>query len=707
MPKISLAGFKDPVRRPRYIIWTVVAVLVIITVMIPVLGATSTRWFCINGCHKVQDDTIESYAHSTHNRISCMACHMPVNANPIIFLMHKAEALGELAQTVTNNYELPLNAEDEVALTMKSEQCTQCHNIETRVITPSPGIKINHAAHISRGVTCTICHNRVAHNEDFTLTLKDPKTGKPNQKHPNFMNMTACFRCHGQEAGAPAPGTCSACHTPGFQLKPASHFDPNFFPKGHAELAKSAEETVTETLKETGQSVVTGQRKGQFEAASRQAGQKGAKTVGQLLPPVGAIFYCGTCHKDQFCLDCHGTPMPHSDEFKNPTNVSDPKGHPVISTQIPDKCVMCHTKDDPNFCNKCHHGTQVNWTFNPAVPWLNQHPQAVAKSGVKVCQKCHTATFCSDCHTKNHVFPASHRQPTWLRSPIPSVTVFGSQPASATALHAQAALESTETCAVCHGEGGANAPFCAACHKKEMPHPSDFKTQKGVHGTEGQKNPAVCRNCHTWPELCSNCHHVGSSFSQPWLAVHGGSVEKNGTGTCFQCHPQTGFCQPCHQSRKIIPPSHKSNTFVKAPGATLGQHAQLYQKDNAICTYCHPLGTAQTLPNSDFCKGCHKVDMPHPEGFGKTNSEPANGKNGGQHTQLLSSGQVSEAVCMNCHETAFCDSCHHAQSVPTVPWIKYHPNVVKAKGATGCFDCHQETFCSDCHVNLAKRGLLK
>ena len=139
MAKISLAGFKDPVRRPRYIIWAIVAVLVIIAVMIPVLGVTSTYWFCAEGCHKVQDDTIIAYNHSSHSKISCMACHMPVKANPVVFLLHKAEALGELYMTVTNKFELPLNGESEVALTMKTTQCTQCHNLATRPDHPEPG----------------------------------------------------------------------------------------------------------------------------------------------------------------------------------------------------------------------------------------------------------------------------------------------------------------------------------------------------------------------------------------------------------------------------------------------------------------------------------------------------------------------------------------------------------------------------------------
>ena len=120
MAKISLAGFRDPVRRPRYLLWSFVAVLVLAAVMILALGITSTRWFCAEGCHKVQDDTILAYERSPHSEISCMACHMPAGANPVVFILHKAEALGELYLTVTNNFELPLNAESEVALTMPS-----------------------------------------------------------------------------------------------------------------------------------------------------------------------------------------------------------------------------------------------------------------------------------------------------------------------------------------------------------------------------------------------------------------------------------------------------------------------------------------------------------------------------------------------------------------------------------------------------------
>ena len=704
MPKISLAGFKNPATRPRLIIWLLVAVLVIAGVMIPVLGITSTRWFCAESCHKVQDDTIIGYQRSAHSEISCMACHMPVGANPAVFLLHKAKALGELVKTVTNDYELPLNAESEYALTMTEDKCTQCHSPKTRVFTPSEGIKINHAVHSEKSITCTLCHNRTAHVEDFPLTLKDPKTGEPSKKHLDFMKMTACFRCHGLEEKAPAPGKCEACHTPGFNLRPPSHEATGAFIAKHGEVALEVDKEVQKTLVETGIQAVTGERKAEFEAAERQQGDK-KEMVGELLPPVGAINECGTCHKDAFCLTCHGTPMPHTTEFKEPKDIKDPKGHPAVSKAMPDKCVMCHTKDNPNFCTECHHGKKVDYTFDPAQPWTQQHPKAVEKSGLKSClDKCHTAQFCADCHTKVKVLPASHKQSFWTHPQAPTVTKYGSQAASATALHSVAAQKTTEQCEVCHGAGGVNAPFCAACHKLQMPHSKEFKQ---FHAKTGRQDPKVCLNCHTWPQMCSNCHHVGASTTTPWMKVHGTSVTQNGAGGCVaKCHKQAD-CVACHTSRKVVPASHKAAGFIKVPGTERGTHAALYNKDPAVCTYCHA-GDAGNLPNSAFCKNCHKIDIPHPNGFGMKDPKAAPSlNNAGTHGQTITSGQVSRATCMKCHEVASCNACHHQGSVPDQQWMRYHPQVVKKSGADSCYGCHNETYCSNCHVNLAKRGLLK
>ena len=397
MARISFKGFTDPVTRPRYIIWALVAVLVIAGVMIPVLGITSTRWFCSEGCHKVQDDTIKAYQHSAHSEISCMACHMPVNANPVIFLIHKAEALGELVQTVSNNYELPLNAESEVALTMTEDKCTQCHNLKTRKVTASYGIKINHQIHQDKEVTCTLCHNRTAHIEDFELTLKNPN-GEPSHKHEVFMKMTACFRCHTQSAAGessktaePKPtGKCEACHTPGFPLKPPSHETTSFYPAGHAELAKEADKKVVEAKGEAWFESASGETSSQVKQAEKEnAPAARGESLGEELKPVEQINECSTCHAKKFCIDCHGLPMPHPSTFQ--------KDHGKLGTASPALCAKCHGNAD-SFCNECHHGAAMKVPYNTTVPWLQNHPNIVNQVGASACFKCHNPTICANCH---------------------------------------------------------------------------------------------------------------------------------------------------------------------------------------------------------------------------------------------------------------------------------------------------------------------
>ncbi len=692
MAKLSFAGFKDPVLRPRFIIWIGIAVLLMIAIMIPVLGVTSTRWFCANACHKVQDDTITAYRHSSHVNVSCLSCHMPVNASPVVFMMHKVEALGELYLTLSNKFPLPLNAEDEVALIMGAEQCTQCHNPANRIVTPSSGMKIDHNKHSAKNIPCTVCHNRIAHKEDFAMTLTQPATHQKNRTHDNFMLMTACFRCHGQEDNSPALGACTACHTADYPLKPASHFDPAFFPKGHAGMAKSAEETVTEALKEANIATVTPEVKSEWK---QTGGSK--ETLGQKLIPVKAVFYCGTCHRQEFCTNCHGTPIPHSDEFKAPKQAGDPLGHPAQSKVIGAKCLMCHGDNNKtNFCRDCHHGKKLGYAFNPAQPWLIQHPKAVAKAGVKPCTaSCHAANFCSVCHTSRRIIPGSHSSLLWVHPATPSRSFYGSRPATPSAGHALAAKQSIESCQVCHGAAGINSPFCTGCHKAQVPHTEEFRK---FHGATGRKNPVVCRNCHGFVELCSDCHHVGASNAARWINLHGSSVDKNGSESCLaKCHKKTD-CQSCHTSRRVKPSSHSAGLFVRRAGKAIGNHAALFDKDSSVCTFCHS-GVQASLPNSRFCNNCHRITMPHnfnqgiPQKF--------------EHKMGFQKKRFSRALCLRCHEQTFCDNCHHAAGARSgAPWLRFHPNVVKKSGANACFVCHQETFCSDCHVNRAQ-GLIK
>jgi len=669
MVKISLAGFKDPVRRPRTIIWTGVIVLALAAFVVVALGATSTRWFCASTCHKVQDDSIAAYENSSHSEVSCMACHEPVNADPITLVLKKLKSAGEAYLTVTGNYDLPLNAESELSMNhveFPSTMCTQCHSAN-RVVTPSAGIIIDHKVHADKDVTCTTCHNRIAHNET-NLNLK-----LTQQKHPDYTTMQGCFRCHSLAKGAQAPGACSACHTPDFPLKPSNHNVANFFPKGHGELAKTYYDEEIKAADEASKAV---------EGAEKAASSEGE--VGIKVTPFKQVAYCGMCHDEKtFCEVCHGTAMPHSEDFKT-------KSHPAVAKTSIAKCVVCHGDNAAtHFCDNCHHGSQVGGKFDAATPWLNGHAKVVTASGMDSCLKqCHTSQFCSDCHTKLKPFPTSHKAATWLHSPAGA----DSQAADKTPAAHAAAAKNIKACEICHGAGDATKnPFCVGCHQLEMPHPADFKQ---FHAKTGSANPKVCANCHTFKELCSNCHHVGSSPAVPWINQHPASISAKGTAGCFKtCHQDKPFCITCHQQNKALPDSHKAANWTHRTDANGAAHWVAYNKQKDSCAYCHGDGDANS---NAFCQGCHKVPMPHPSGFGAKDK-------GGQHAADFKAtpAKLDRATCTNCHAAAFCNACHHVGSSPTVPWLTQHPSVVKAGNPQDCFKCHKETYCSYCHVRLS------
>lgn len=295
MAKISLAGFKDPVRRPRFIVWTFVVVLALAAFVVVMLGATSTRWFCAEVCHYVQDDTIAAYNASSHAEISCMACHEPVNADTFTFLVAKVKSGLEVIPTVAKTFSLPLNAGSALALEggvhMGSQQCTQCHS-SNRVVTAGEGIKIDHKKHADAGVWCTLCHNRVAHNDKDVAPVLVAPNGTKNVAHPDFMKMDACFRCHDLEGkvkmagtGAKAAsGVCTTCHPAGFELVPESHEAADWSTSAHGEHAK-------DLLKEMGT----------LEAEAKVLEEEGIEPY--LAAPVNECF---TCHVEaKFCDACH------------------------------------------------------------------------------------------------------------------------------------------------------------------------------------------------------------------------------------------------------------------------------------------------------------------------------------------------------------------------------------------------------------------
>jgi nitrate/TMAO reductase-like tetraheme cytochrome c subunit len=366
--------FTSPEARPRLIVWLgVLAIAALVFTAVSTIG-TSTNWFCTQPCHMVHDDNTLAFDAGSHVMIPCVSCHEPVNGSPVEFILMKLEVAPDLIPTVMGTFHLPMNENSAISFEMTDEYCTQCHSLDTRQVTPTRGILIDHDAHTAEGITCTSCHNRVAHpEEDITFVLEG------STYHENWMVMDACFRCHGLEADAEAPGACEACHPATFDLVPASHDAEGWYEQfgesgGHA--AAYAEET--------------------SRVIEAEAWAEGFEEIEHLATwDMGyeqTVNTCYTCHKKAYCTDCHGVEMPHPDGF-----VED---HGELGREKPESCATCHAESEAqaqaaDFCNACHHPQG-----DPGSPWLSQHNGVVRDEGATGCFECHDPTYCAACHVR-------------------------------------------------------------------------------------------------------------------------------------------------------------------------------------------------------------------------------------------------------------------------------------------------------------------
>lgn len=372
MKRNPLAAFSDPSRRPRAIIWTgVFLVGIVVFSALGVIG-TSVNWFCTDPCHVVHEDNTKTVIAGTHSQVNCVACHEPVNANPLIFILKKIEVAPDAIPTILGTFNLPMNENNFVAVQMTDLHCTQCHSLATRVVTPGDGIIIDHDVHTAAGVTCPTCHNRVAHpEEDVEYTLPG------DEKHENWMMMEACFRCHDLEPGGQAPGKCSACHPAKFDLVPPSHDAAGWYAafdesRGHADAAVAEVTAVAEATSRTAEWPTI------------------EKAVGPVLAPASTINTCYTCHLNSFCTDCHGVEIPHPQAFYS--------AHGQAGLADPAACARCHARSaaeskGTQFCSACHH---PQGKLGKA--WLPQHNGTVLTEGAELCFECHDPQYCETCH---------------------------------------------------------------------------------------------------------------------------------------------------------------------------------------------------------------------------------------------------------------------------------------------------------------------
>lgn len=100
---------------------------------------------------------------------------------------------------------------------------------------------------------------------------------------------------------------------------------------------------------------------------------------------MGDLSRCSMCHPQSYCVECHGTVIPHSSDW--------PSRHGRgLSYNARTSCQKCHAE---SWCLACH-GIEM-----PHASWfLRDHKEVAEQSGDELCLRCHDAAGCEGCHAR-------------------------------------------------------------------------------------------------------------------------------------------------------------------------------------------------------------------------------------------------------------------------------------------------------------------
>jgi len=235
---------------------------------------------------------------------------------------------------------------------------------------------------------------------------------------------------------------------------------------------------------------------------------------------------------------------------------------------------------------------------------------------------------------------------------------------------------------------------CSRCHK-------DIKQSTAL--PIAQPVMSTCLECHNhtvdYAEArCKTCHPTLQTLPLKAVAEfdHGGNW-KNRHGTlarsqgaqCLQCHVQS-MCADCHSRvapaapSQLFPEKVAQETLIHR-GDFLSTHPLEAQADGALCLRCH---------QTDYCTSCHKANSltttatnvrnPHPAGYAIRGSAQFHGTDARSHVE----------TCAACHDqgaASICVNCHKPGGVggdPHPAGYSSHHSLNDAKHNPMCLACH-------------------
>ncbi|MDF1542760.1 MAG: hypothetical protein RQ731_07820 [Anaerosomatales bacterium] len=493
------------------------------------------------------------------------------------------------------------------------DSCSPCHMRLDEADTP--GLIYSHGTHIL--VACSSCHATMPHEAG--------QTARPG--------MAGCFACHGVPHSAGpvlGSGECETCHTPAFDLRPASHVD-DWAQEPHV---RGVESDGTNSCMlchvapidcdacHVEQAVEVGPMPPLYIASVPVRPERpewkislgGPVTPGQCIfchydfddfEPGRIIFY----HEDHLsrgfgCTGCHPV-FPHTPEGTIYNTMAD--------------CYRCHSLEHAGQglvateeCLDCHPPSFELVPENHTPEFTAREHAGMVEEDETYCTLCHKSPFCQECHRAQRVMadgsearfviPEDHQEAVWLSQ------------------HGPKFLDATGTCWACH-----DSPSCERCHQTPMPHPPGWFEEHGL-SEFSKAADADCDVCHTDRQWCQECHHDQvrrvdlveenctpcheemATFPRTQLrdqklaphAVHFEVQEVKGRPyRCYECHATWGSNGNGNATDHVGSPSelgHDLRLCYDCHGALDFQSVLIAPWPGAqLCGRCHPEGPVSDL----------------------------------------------------------------------------------------------------------------
>ena len=308
------------------------------------------------------------------------------------------------------------------------------------------GPRMNHAAHLEKGLECADCH------------MKDRKEGEKFE--PKKLSYAVCAECHDDED----------------EKLPEEKKIKNLFftPAGEPRWSKAIQSYDAEILFRHGphatDSASCAPCHGDMKGPARFTGLR--FDMGACMSchqQKGAKNSCETCHRD---LRTNVPPPNHMERWREVHGQL--AGSPQARAE--QHCDLCHT--EPQYCDRCHQNTPPRSHTNGL--WKEVHGQVARSSRERAeqhCDMCHDdRQFCDRCHRDE--MPRSHNNLWRVKT------------------HGVMAAMDRASCMTCH-----TTDYCVRCHEETPPmsHRGRWASPPSVH----------CGECH-FPigreESCRVCH---------------------------------------------------------------------------------------------------------------------------------------------------------------------------------------------------------